>query len=840
MVESRPSFELSPDALRRVTDPTKLPFQTTESLPTPAAIFGQARAREAIQLALEAPDGHYNLYVLGGPAAGGAEATLRLAREMAAQRLAQSDWVYVYNFETPEEPIALELPTSVGRRFAIDVEAHLIACRRELRRAFSSELYVSRRREMLANLNAQHERLEEALQREARALGFLVRGTTAIFAIDPLAPADEGAEPTLLTEESLAALSEEQRNQLRANHERVKAVLNRSAPQLHDIEEEARAQVRTLDRDVAMIAMRRHAEIIAGAYADFPEVLAYLRRLLDDMVSHVRTLRGPIQNSPSDIGDDDESDSSDQDAISQEFTGLPMDEDLAAPLTLRELLRRYGVNVMVTRPRGASAPVIEETNPTYANLVGRIDMGVRDNLQFTDHMMLKPGVMHKATSGFLILQAQDVLTQPRAWEAVRRVARFGLIELENSSQAGGGYPSATIRPQPIRADIKIILVGDARAFVLLAEQDSDFLQFFKVRADLDTEMPRNAENERGYAELAGEAARALNQPPLTSEAVALVIEEGSRWAEDQERLSARLDDVRDLCVEASHSARRAGDPLTRRQHVADAIQARERRAGLELEKEETAILEHRVLVSTDGGAVGQVNGLYVHELFGFTYGLPMRITATVSPGLAGVVTLDRESNLSGSQHTKGVLTLSGFLAGRFARDFPLSLSASLTVEQSYVGIDGDSASAGELFALLSALAETPIRQSLAVTGSVNQRGEMQAIGSVTAKVEGFFRICQQRGLTGEQGVIIPQVNARNLMLREEVVEAVRAGKFHVYDISTIEEGILLLTGLPFGAKTSDGQYLSGTVAARVLSRLSAYNELVRRYPSPYAAWGARG
>ncbi len=837
MDESRPPFELSPVSLRRMTDPTRLPFQTTASLPPPEAIFGQDRAHEAMDLALAIPDGRYNLYVAGRPGTGRTDATLALVRSVASQRHAQHDWVYVYNFEIPEEPLALELPAGRGRTFAHDVEAYIIGCRRELRRAFSSDVYTQKRSAMLADLLARREQLLDALQSEALALGFIVRGTPSGFVIDPLVFPPDEAPPVQMSQEQYDALTDEQKQEIMAKHSKVELALGKTLPHVRAIEEEARGVVRLLNHDVADNAVRHLSELIAASNANLPDVLAYLKRLRSDVVTHARTLRGATPGA-AEAGDDSVNETPTHDGASQDDDSLPMDEDLRDPPTLRSLLRRYGVNVMVARSTDMAAPVVEETNPTYANLMGRIDLGMREGLTFTDHMMLKPGAMHKAVGGFLILQAYDVATQSRAWDALKRMVRFGRIELENGSQSGGGTPGATIRPQPIRADVKVILIGDPQTYTDLAEHDPEFRQLFKVRADFDSDMPRNEESERAYAQLAGDAARTMGYPEFTSEAVALLIEEGSRWAEDQERLSAQLADVRDLCVEASYFARRAGDALTRREHVAIAIHARDRRASLIPEKLEQYILWDDILISTRGSSVGQINGLSVRETQGYPFGLPSRITATVSPGWAGVVALDRESELSGPSHTKGVLTLSGYLAGRFAEDFPLSLAASLTFEQSQAFLDGDSASSAELYALLSALAGAPLKQSLAVTGAVNQRGEVEAIGGANYKIEGFFRICQARGLTGEQGVIIPQVNVRDLMLRDEVIEAVRAGQFHIYGVSSIEEGMQLLTGgIPFGTKTSEGRYLEGTIAARVLQRLREYSAVAQRYAGPGAGGG---
>lgn len=843
MDESRPTLELGPESLRRSTDHTQLPFETTATLAPPDMMVGQERAREAISLALDAPDGHYNLYVSGLPGTGRTDATVAQTRAVASQRYPTIDWVYVYNFETPEEPLALEIPAGRGRLFAHEVDNYLISYRRELRRAFSSDVYEQQSAALITEPLANRNKLLEALSAEARSLGFDLRGTPSGYVIAPLAPTEAGSAPQPLTEEAFDALPDAEKEQIQASHDRVEAAIAKVLPQVRAVEDEARGLVRTLDHEVADTAGRHLSEQLAATYATFPAVLGYLQKLRADIVAHARVLiAAPTESqlAQSEEMRQDGSARGESAADATDTDGLPKDDDLRGTPALRTLARRYGVNVMVAHAQGATAPVVVETSPTYANLTGRIDIGIRDGLPFTDHMMLKPGAMHKAVGGFLILQAYDVLTQPRSWEAVKRMVRFERIEIENTSQPIGNDPGATIRPRPIRADLKVILVGDPHTYAELAALDPEFRQNFKVRADFDYDMPRDAVAEQAYAALAGQTARSFGSPDFTNDAVALVIEEGSRWVEDQERLSTQLADVRDLCVEAGYFAKRDKDTLTRRSHVELAIRARERMRNMEAVRLQQEILRQDVMISTQGAAVGQINGLYVREILGYEFGMPARITATVSPGLAGVVTVDREADLSGPTHTKGVLVLAGYLAGHFAEEFPLSLSASLSFEQTYHGVDGDSASSAELYALLSALADLPIKQTLAVTGSVNQRGETQAIGGATHKVEGFFHICQQRGLTGDQGVIIPHINARNLMLREDVVEAVRAGKFHIYGVSTIDEGIQLLTGIPFGTKTSDGRYLEGTVAARVLHRLRAYSTLVQRYSFGVRGDGMRG
>jgi predicted ATP-dependent protease len=509
-----------------------------------------------------------------------------------------------------------------------------------------------------------------------------------------------------------------------------------------------------------------------------------------------------------------------------------MDDDLRIRPGITALLRRYKVNVIVSRTEADVAPVVQELNPTYLNLLGRIEFGVRDGLPYTDHTMIRAGALHRANGGFLILQAYDLVSQPRAWDAVKRMIRFGVISTEGTDEGQNVPASALLRPEPIPAAIKVVLVGDFDVYAALMERDPEFQQLFKVRADFDDDMPRTSDSEGFYARFAGGAARSRGGPPLSGGAVALLIEEGSRWADDQFRLSTRMGVVRDLTSEACYWASKEGATTTSRQHMAKAIAMRERRQSLVAEKLGQQIQQGLIMIDTEGQVVGQVNGLAVLPAAEYEFGKPSRITARTAPGWTGIVNIERETEMSGPSHSRGILILSGYLTGKFGQEFPLSVAATLCFEQLYSGIDGDSASSAELYALLSSLSGAPIKQSLAVTGSVNQRGEVQAIGGANEKIEGFYRICRDRGLTGEQGVLIPRSNVRNLMLREEVVAAIRAGLFHVFAVSTIDEGIELLTGIPAGRPDPDGRYLEGTINARVSQTLRTFNERVRAYGVP--------
>lgn len=851
---ARRDLELAPEHLRRITDPAALGFDTTATLPPAGPMVGQARAMEAIEFALAMADRRYNLYVTGEPGSGRLTAVMAAVRAAAGRRGAPSDWCYVENFEQSEQPHALALPAGAGRPFAHDVAAYVAACRRELRRAFTDETYFQHRASLIKPFERRIGDLWDALRGEALALGFGLRGTASSLVPVPLRPApavttqsDDAAEPQPLTEEEFEALPPPQQEAIRQRHTLAEEAIHRMLPRVRALEDEARTRVRRLDHEIAVRAVKHLADDLHQRYSAHKPVTAYLHQLAADIVAHASVLSATDDDRPADAGPaprDDEPARDDQppesatDALElaaaddgedgDRHSSVPLGDDVRVRPALADLLRRYRVQPLVTHPAGAVAPVVQEPNPTYQRLLGHIEYGMRAGMPYTDHLMIRPGALHRANGGFLVLHARDVLSQSSAWDAVKRMLRFGAITAESAAGEMPGLPAgAALLPEPIPASVKVVLVGDVSTYVELAERDPDFHQLFKVRADFESEMPRTRETESFYARLAGETARTAGTVPLTAAAVAQIIEEGSRWADDQERLSTSLGSLSDLTLEAGHWAAREGSAATDRAHVRQASANRERRVSLVADHVYEMIDDREILIDTAGAAVGQVNGLTVMTAAEHTFGRPVRITARTAPGWSGVVDIERETAMSGPDHSRGVLILSGYLLGRFAQEFPLALAASLCFEQMYDGVDGDSASSAELYALLSSLSGVEVRQSLAVTGSVNQRGEVQAVGGVTHKVEGFFRACRARGLTGEQGVLIPRANVRHLMLREDVVEAVRQGMFHIYAVSTIDEGIELLTGIPAGRPDASGRYLEGTISARVGQTLRAYSERVR-------------
>jgi lon-related putative ATP-dependent protease len=569
---------------------------------------------------------------------------------------------------------------------------------------------------------------------------------------------------------------------------------------LRERERGVREGIERLDRDVALHAVGGLIDDLNEHYADVPAVVGYLGQLQDDMVAHVDLFRAPAaEPTPA----------------------------AAGPTVPREqALRRYRVNVVVSQvPDGA--PVVVEANPTYQNLVGRVEKEVQFGALTTDFTLIRAGALHRANGGYLVLRAEDVLRQPLAWDGLKRALRHREITIEDPSDVLGMAAVRTLRPEPIPLDVKVVLVGEPQTYFLLHGLDPDFPELFRVRADFDGRMPRTPENEDAFVAFVGRVCQEESLRHFDREALALLIEHSSRLAEDQQQLSVQFGTIADVVREANYWAGAKEAATVGAVHVRDAIEQKSYRSGLIEERLREAIDRQILVVDVSGVAVGQINGLAVQAIADYSFGHPSRITASVGIGRDGLVDIEREVNLGGRLHSKGVLILAGFLTERFATNRPLALSARLAFEQSYAEIDGDSASSAELYALLSALADTPIKQTFAVTGSVNQKGQVQAIGGVNEKIEGFFAVCRARGLTGEHGVLIPAANVAHLMLRDAVLAAVRAGQFHVYAVSTVDEGIALLTGLPAGERNETGHFPADTINGRIEARLDVMARALR-------------
>ena len=720
------------------------------------------------------------------------------------------DWCYVHNFEEPYRPKALRLPAGLGCRLRADMTTLIEELRSAIPAAFESEDYRARVQALQARFAERHETAFNALQERARTKNVALIRTPAGLA---LAPASKGE---VVGPEAFRQWPEELQEKIKSDIAELEKELQKILRTLPQWESEQRRELRALNQEVASRAVSHLIEELVRKYDDLPEVLGYIDRVREDLLDNAEGFQTPEPRSP-------------QEAMAQAMRGGPREESFG----------RYRVNVIVDNSDREGAPVVYEDLPTHANVIGRIEQVAQFGALTTDFNLIKPGALHTANGGFLLVDVRKLFMQPIVWEELKRALSSGEIRIQGLTDALGFATTRTLQPQPIPLDVKIVLLGDPMVYYLLSQADPEFPELFKVAADFDDRVPRDGGNTARYGQLIAGIARRENLRPVSEQAVARVIERAARLAGDAERLTLRLRSISDLLCEADHWAGRSGNEEIGAEDVQQAIDAQDRRADRIRERSQEQILRDTMLIDTEGEAVGQVNGLSVLQLGEFAFGKPSRITAKVRLGRGEVLDIEREIELGGPLHSKGVLILSGFLGARFARRHPLALAASLVFEQSYGGVDGDSASSTELYALLSALSGLPIRQSLAVTGSVNQHGRIQAIGGVNEKIEGFFDICDARGLTGSHGVLIPASNVKHLMLRRDIVDAARRGRFHVYPVETVDEGIELLTGVAAGEAGEAGRFPLDTVNGRVAATLLQFAERARSFTGGGDAAGGR-
>ena len=786
--------ELPAEKLRRVCDPSQFEFTTTEELPELEEIIGQERATRAIDFGIDIPCYGYNIYALG-PAGAGKMTTIQTFLERKARtEKVPPDWVYVNNFQDLYEPRAISLPPGGACVLRDEVNEMLESLQEEIPRAFESEEYDQHKAKIAQELDekqtAEFKRLEAFVNEQGFALMRTPMGL--IFA-----PMVDG-QP--MSEEQYQALEPEKKEELEKHRPTLQKELEKATRQVKEWEKKAKDRLRNLDTEIAAFTVDHFFQALKEKYSQHDELVAHLDAMRNDMVQKIDVLRKATQ-APG------------EGAAEGETTPAFFASRLKSPLD------RYRVNVIVDHRDHEGAPVIVEANPTYQNLVGRIEHKAEFGSLVTDFSMVRGGALHRANGGYLVLDAKAVLNSPLAWTSLKRALRNKEIRIEEMAQQLNLIATVGLAPEPIPLDVKVVLIGDPQTYYLLYSLDGEFQKLFKVKADFATDMDWTPENLQKYALFVHARCREENLQHFDNEAVAKVIEYSSGLVEDQEKLTTRFAHVADIAREASYWAGRQGRDLVTAADVQKAIEERVYRSNQIEERIREQIEDGTIMVDTDGEVVGQVNGLSILSLGDYTFGKPSRITARTFLGQKGVINIEREAKLSGNIHDKGVLILSGYLGGKYAQEAPLSLSASICFEQSYSGVEGDSASSTELYALLSSLSGLPIQQDIAVTGSVNQQGEVQAIGGATQKIEGFFDVCKVQGLTGEQGVIIPERNVKNLMLREDVVEAVRQGKFHIYPVRTIDEGITILTGVEAGERREDGTYPKGTINHTVQNRL---------------------
>ncbi len=781
-------LRVAAEDLHRPCDPDGLGFETTAEVPPLDGTVGQDRALNALEFGLDIGADGYNLFVVGPPGTGRNSTLRATVRRIAEGRPRPPDLSYVYNFRDHRQPSALTLPAGRGRVLARDMEAFIDGCRREMARHFESEIYTSKRDEIVRDLQAQRERAFAELEEEARHEGFALSMGPMGVATVPLKP---DGQP--MGREEYAGLAEEARHELQARGEKLQPLVSQAMAQGRRLDKEAHRRVEELDKSVADYVVGPLIKELQQQYADVPKAMEYLEQVHEDIMEHLGQFRASEQ----------------EESPLAQFKASSED-----PFT------RYKVNVIVDQGDNKGAPVVVEANPTYYNLFGRVDYRSQLGAVTTDHTMIKAGAIHRANGGYLILQAMDVLTSFLVWETLKRALRSREVRIENLGEQFSAIPVATVNPQPIPLDVKVVMVGSPRIYHLLHQVDEDIRKLFRVKADFTVDMDRTSECVSLYGGFISTRCRDQGLRHFHRSAVARVVEYGSRLVEHQGKLSARFIDIDDLLAEADFWASKEGSDIVLAHHVEHAVDEKVYRSNLIEERMQELIEEGTILIDTESAVVGQVNGISVYELGDYRFGRPSRITARVSLGRGQVVNIEREIEMSGRIHSKGFAILNGYLQGRYAQERPLSLTASIGFEQTYDEVEGDSASAAELYALLSALAEVPLRQGIAVTGSVNQRGEVQPVGGVNAKIEGFYAVCKAKGSTGEQGVVIPRGNVKHLMLRQDVVEAVRDGRFHVWAVSTVDEGIEILTGLPAGELDRRGRYSAGTLNRRVMDRMA--------------------
>jgi len=776
--------------LRRRCGPEELPFKLSSELADAPAMIGQERAAEAVAFALRMRRKGYNVYALGPAGTGRHQLVEDLLKRQAAGESTPSDWCYVNNFADPQKPHCLDLPAGQGAGFAAAMKHLIDELRVSLPAAFERDEYRVRREAIDQHAKSRSDEAFGGLQQRVAAKGISLIRTPMGLA---LAPTRDGK---VMNPEDFEALPADQRTQIEGDLQAAQGELEGIMRQIPQWEREHRASLRELNRDTTGFAVANLIADLRRDYADLPDVIEHLdavehdiKENLDDFLPQPQPQASPEQGGGS---------------------GPPM--TAAAQAAMEDMrFRRYQVNVIVDNGGRQGAPVIYEDNPTYQNLVGRVEYLARFGALITDFNLIQAGALHRANGGYLILDAERLIAGGFGWAALKRALQSGEVRIESIEQALSMATTVSLRPEPIPIDVKIVLVGSPLLYYLLSQNDDDFAELFRIAADFDDRVPRTDSATLLYARVIASIVRREHLRAFDRDAVGRVIEQAARLAGDSDRLSVSMRAIIELLQEADQLAADSDKEVVGATEVQAALDAQIRRGDRIYRRMQEEIHRRTIRIETDGAVTGQINGLSVISLGALAFGNPTRITAQVRMGRGEVVDIEREVQLGGPLHSKGVLILSGFLGGRFGMGRPLSLHASLVFEQSYGGVDGDSASAAELFALLSALSEVPIRQCFAVTGSVDQHGVIQAIGGVNEKIEGFFDICKAAGLTGKQGCIIPASNMKHLMLRADVVAAAEDGKFRVIPMETIDQGFELLTGVPIE-----------TVNKKIAARLDAF------------------
>lgn len=816
-MDSVNKFRLPVEKLKKVSNIEKeLKFcKTSKDVTILDGVIGQDRAVKSMEFGLSMNAPGYNIFVLGSQGTGKSTYTQSVVSKIAAKSNVPNDWCYINNFSEWDKPLAISLPPGKGKEFQKDMDKLIANLTVYIPKAFESSNFQQQKDLLVQKVNERMSSILREIEKIATDAGFGIQQSGQKILLIPL------KDNRLITPDEYKELDIEKREEIDSKRTKIASEIDEKIRDGQVSQRKAEEQAMELEKQTAYKAAEPLVRQLKEKYKDIDEIVDYLEKALKDAAENHSIFRNAVSVVPDEFAAEDQDSSEYEDDDNLFDTKILETKDSKNPFT------RYKVNLFVNNENNEGAPVIAESNPYYYNLFGKIEYKNQMMTTMTDFTMIKAGAVQRANGGYLILQAKDLLMDPYAWDALKKALKYKQAVVENIGEQSRFIPTVTLKPQPIPLNVKVILVGSYLYYSLLSG-DEDFKKLFKVNVDFDVEMDRTSENIQHYVSFIGSMCERENLKHLNCSAMARVIEFGSRLADNQNKLSTRFNVVGEIIYEASALAESEtyNSEFVDATHVEMAIKNRKYRSNMIEEKMQKQILDKKVLIDTEGEVVGQVNGLSVMNSSGYSFGLPSRITARTYSGREGIINIERETEMSGNIHSKGVLTLNGYLGGKFAQEKQLGLTAQVTFEQLYGGVEGDSASSTELYAILSSLSGVPIKQSLAVTGSVNQMGEIQPIGGVNEKIEGFFDICSLKGLTGNQGVIIPESNVDNLMLKDEVIEAVNNNMFHIYAVKKIEEGIEILTGVPAGEPNSFGEYPKDSIFYLADQKLKEYNKIL--------------
>ncbi len=788
------AVKLGPEDLRKLCDPDQFNFATTDDVVAQGGTIGQEKALKSLDFGLEIGAKGFNIFALGETGTGKRTTVSAMLKDKAAGEKVPSDWCYVYNFKDPDLPLAVSIEPGKGRVLRKDMEDLIKALRADIPKAFESKEYEKQKNQIVEEFQTKQNELFSKLEEEAKQRGFSIKRGVAGIMILPL---KDESEP--MTPEEFAKLDEKTKKEMEKTGRQLQERLNEVFRAMRDTEKFVQDMLNKLERAIAFDALHGPIENLKNRYKGNEKIVAYLDDVREDILTHIDEFKAQEE----------------QQASPLPFLKMPKQEVSFA---------RFTVNVMVDNAETKGAPVVFESNPTYLNLFGRIENRILYGMAVTDFSMIRAGSVHRANGGYLIVDALDMLRNPFSYEALKRAIKNREIKVEDVLEQYRMISTASIKPEGIPLDTKVIITGTPNIYYLLYNADPEYHDLFKVKADFDSRMDRTPENVDKYVQFIAECQKTEKLLPFDRSGVAALVEHGSRMADHQEKLTARLSSLSDVMREASYWARKDGANFVRGQHVAQAITEKVNRANRIEERMREATMEDTLIIRTSGETVGQVNGLAVIDMGDYAFGKPSRITATTHVGKAGLVNIERETKMSGKIHEKAIFIIASYLGSKYAAKKPISLSASITFEQLYEMIEGDSATCAEMYSLLSSISGVPLKQSFAVTGSMDQNGDVQPIGGVNQKLEGFFDLCKSRGLDGSHGAIIPKRNVKNLMLKKEMVDALADGLFTIYSMEKMEEGLEILTGMSAGALGPDFTYPENTINNLVMKRLTEISE----------------